>query len=221
MPTRLEAWSYSRLSTYEICPAKIRFGVFDKIKEPPNKAMERGSAVHKDIEMYLRGDMRKMTSAMRTSKDYLTKLRAATKRVDTWLEQKWGLDEDWEPCGFFDSNVWLRLVVDCAMEYKNHVRIIDFKTGKVRASHKTQLKLYAAAGFSHWDGVDRIECELAYIDHARVTKQVFTSDQHDELKHYFNQRTSRMLNDKTFDPSPSHLCNWCFYSKEKGGPCEY
>lgn len=49
----IQAVSHSRMKTHEGCPRKAMFKFIDKLKEPPNDAMERGLAMHQELENWL------------------------------------------------------------------------------------------------------------------------------------------------------------------------
>ena len=55
MSEKINQWSYSRLATFESCPKKAHFAYVRRIKEPGNKAMDRGKNIHTMCEDYIRG----------------------------------------------------------------------------------------------------------------------------------------------------------------------
>ena len=53
--SNITQWSYSRLKVFESCPKKAEYAFIQRIKEPGNKAMDRGKDIHKMCEEYIRG----------------------------------------------------------------------------------------------------------------------------------------------------------------------
>ncbi len=49
---KITAWSFSRYGDYQKCPLMAKFKAIDKIKEPSNKYLKRGTAIHKEAELY-------------------------------------------------------------------------------------------------------------------------------------------------------------------------
>jgi hypothetical protein len=45
--SNITQWSYSRLKVFESCPKKAEYAFIQRIKEPGNKAMDRGKDIHK------------------------------------------------------------------------------------------------------------------------------------------------------------------------------
>ena len=48
-------WSSSRYTVYDQCPAKAAYKFIDKLPEPPAPALDRGSLIHKQAELFIRG----------------------------------------------------------------------------------------------------------------------------------------------------------------------
>ena len=51
---KITSWSFSRWNVYEECPAKAKYKFIDKLKEPGSAAMDRGTALHKQCEDFLK-----------------------------------------------------------------------------------------------------------------------------------------------------------------------
>jgi len=216
MPGKVKAWSYSRLSTYEICPAKIGYGVVAGIKEPQNAAMARGSDIHKKGENYL-------AKGGRVPAEYkpLAEEMRALRKLKPVVEGKWCFTKRWKETGWFDRDAWVRLVMDVFARMGTYARIIDFKTGKVRDENMGQLSLYALAVFHRYPDITKVTAELWYVDHGIIRTKDFDRSEMDDLTRDWTKRAKPLLNDMKFVPTPNFLCQWCFFSKEKGGPCKY
>jgi CRISPR/Cas system-associated exonuclease Cas4 (RecB family) len=224
-PKIIKAWSFSRLNVYEECPAKAKYKYIDKLNEgPKGKALERGSKIHKLAESYLSKKLQvaDMPEELDLFEEEFHELR---KTKGLQLEGQVAFNADWDEVDWFDDDVWVRLVFDGAaiIEENDKViyRIIDFKTGKIRQKNELQLELYALAGFA-LQGVDIVRGELWYLDQGELVELEYDYDQLDAIDKAWRARSDRMLNDRSFKPTPStSACQWCPFTKSKKGPCKY
>lgn len=230
----IDAWSFSRLTTYEQCPAKAKYQIIDKLPIKPNAAMDRGAKIHRQAENYVKGKLRELPEDLQLFDEEFMQLREMfVKKSEHKVmpEQKWAFTRDWVPTEYFARDTFLRVVVDCAVlnEKEGRLTVIDYKTGKIRDGYDQQLRLYAAAGFALYPFVEQVCTELWYIDQGEIKggpeddeiTGVYVKDEHDDLVKEWDKRIKPMLVDKQFAPKPNNLCKWCDYSKANGGPCEY
>ena len=112
--SNIPQWSYSRLKTFEDCPKKAEYAYIQRIKEPGNKAMDRGKDIHKLCEEYIRGrfedDIPKQLVEFQEAFELLKEL--TLKRVMCFVRVTGLLTTEWEPTGWFDSDTWGRAKVD-------------------------------------------------------------------------------------------------------------
>lgn len=225
------SWSFSRYTDYKSCPAKFKYKHIDKLKEPPNAAMERGTAVHKLAENYLKGVIRAVPTALKLMADQFKALKAQKlKSVEedwaftaSWGETRW---DDWTGC-------WLRVKVDASYIVPEHSALvpIDFKTGRPRedknAEYEEQLELYSLGGLLKQPEIQVVSPRLWYVDHGvvhpdpEVREIEYTRDDVPALKKKWLARVKPMFNDRTFKPTPGDACRWCHFRKSNGGPCKY
>lgn len=222
----LSSWSFSRYNTYEQCPAKIKYAVVDRIKEPENDAMRRGSLIHKMCEDFVRGHI-DMCPEIEKFAGVLEDLKARYQRGEAVIvEDSWTFRADWTLTHAKDwDGAWLRMKIDSGYELevegKQRQRLIDWKTGKVspykEAEYALQLDLYAMAAFILKPHIDEVEVLLSYLDHGMFypAEPVIYTRERDaaRLKKEWTNRTKRMLADTRFAPTPSRMCGYCFYSK--------
>lgn len=220
------AWSWSRLQTYELCPAKAKYGYLDKIEEPKNPSMLRGSAIHKMAEDYVNKGGR-LKEELKLYEKMFKEVRELKKRkdVEIFTELQNALTEKWTATTWFGKDAWVRVIVDLAviMHGEKRARLIDHKTGKVNLEGAQQLELYAIWGFLTYPDVDTIDGELWFLDQLLVNRHVVTFHRKD-LKKLITRWTNRakpLLKDTKFAPKPNQKCRWCYYSKAKDGPCKF
>jgi CRISPR/Cas system-associated exonuclease Cas4 (RecB family) len=230
---QLTAWSFSRFMDYISCPAKAKYKHIDKLKEPPNAAMERGSAIHKMAEDYTNGALKKLPAELKLFEAEFKKL--ASQKVKM-VEESWTYKPDWTQTTWNDWNgAWLRAKLDAAYINVEHnaLVVIDHKTGKFRPEkneeYLLQLDLYGTVGLTQHPTVDVVSPRLWYLDHGRVYPdpeqgeeelEYFRKDA-DKLRKRWVQRVKPMMTDTTFKPTPGAACTYCHFRKSNNGPCQY
>lgn len=214
-PIKLTAWSFSRFQTYEQCPLKAKFQFIDRLKTASSPALEKGLEFHNACESYLKGLVKTVPPLLKTFKKELTALR----KNKCESEKEWTLTKDWRVTTWFSKDAWLRLKID-ALERVNPttLRVIDFKTGKVREEHENQLGLYALAAFMVEPHVNEVIAELWYFDSAHAASLTFMREELDQLREDWLDATQAMLNDENFVATPNRYCNWCDFGQGATGP---
>lgn len=250
----ITSWSYSRLSTYQQCPRRAKYLYVDKLKEPDEKApaLVNGSRVHALAAVHTTRQLPKWDRDSLPFKAELTaalKSKALPKELECFAEEfralqkanahcedQWTLDRDWNPLGpdgWFSPKAWLRIKVDVwyletsgpkrAQVTTLHIR--DHKTGKMSEDHALQRSLYALGGLIMFPDVKKVTAAHWYLDKGIEEKEEWDAGQLGALKEEWTRRTTAMLNDTTFAPTPSDKCKWCHFRHANkangGGQCEY
>jgi CRISPR/Cas system-associated exonuclease Cas4 (RecB family) len=241
------SWSFSRYNDHRICPRKAKLKHLDKIEEPPNDAMERGSLIDEAAEKYVKSEIAKAPQELAKFKKVFEAMRAAFKKTPEQMvvQETWTFTKDWETTAWNDwARGWVRLKVDCAIyEDKAHKRmtIRDWKTGKFKTDkleeYTQQLELYALGAFMVEPKLEHVDAMLVFLD-AGVTyprpdsseAERFSFDRKDvpRLKKLWDERVRRMLLDQAFPARPNNGCQWCHYRKANAAAmpdgkarCEY
>lgn len=239
----IKSWSFSRYSTYKLCPLKARLAYIDKIPEPPNKAMERGANIHTLAERFIKGELEELPPELQKSRVEFRKLRRRFKKLTSGItvEDTWAFTKEWDKTTWNDwVGCWLRVKLDCAEELKDGKTLVvyDWKTGKFRPDKNEeyieQLELYALSAFLMYDHIEFVQPKLVYLDEGTVypepgsldhLKLTFTRDSIEELRTKWEKRVKPMMNDQVFAPRPNNLCRWCHYRKDNaangGGQCQF
>lgn len=212
----IKAWSYSRLSDYQQCPRKAMFKYVMRLPEPPNKAMDRGTAIHSEGEAYLNWEMEEVPKMYFGFANSMQELR----ENNAIAEEQWAFRSDWTPCGWLDSEAWLRLKIDVAAVLDGKLHTIDFKTGQIRMSHQNQLELYALASMKRRPGFEQYVVENWYLDHNERTINIHYPVEEQRLQEKWENKVAPMLSDTQFLPTPNEYCKRCHFRKSNGGPCE-
>jgi len=237
---QITAWSFSRYSTYKSCPLKAKLAFIDKISEPPNDAMVRGTKIHELAEDYIKGKIRALPPELKLFKDDFKFYKTQYKKSISGMvvEDTWSFRKDWTETQWNDwAGCWVRIKLDCAHHEDDQTLIItDFKTGKYRQQsneeYVEQLELYALAALLLHPHIEVAKPRLQYLDEgvtyppADEDSLVFTRADIPKLKKLWEKRTKAMLSDTTFAPKANNFCRWCWYGQSKkaaGGPglCKY
>ena len=163
MIKKIDQWSYSRYGDYTTCPAKAKYKHLDKIKEPANPAMERGSLIHKEAEIYVEAQQDKMPDSLTKCASYFDEMADADM---VFTERKMAMTRDWKITDFFADDCWVRMILDLMFKIDDTLVIVDYKTGRQRPTHRDQLSLYAIAGFAEFgNSIKEVDAEIWYLDH--------------------------------------------------------
>lgn len=235
---KIDAWSYSRWSTYEECPAKAYYKFVLKLKEPDGPAAARGTRYHKMAEDYLT-DRTPMPIDLYKLADYYTALHATQPKC----EVEFAVDRQWDPTGWFDKGehaAWCRIKIDVVVppEFATApgapptVHIGDHKTGgvdkdgklkeKKAEEYEPQFSVYAIAGFKMYEVAQQVTTANYFIDAGVVVPgRLYKRAELSDLIKLWEKRTYNMLNDTLYSPNPGNQCRWCHYRKGNNGPCSY
>jgi RecB family exonuclease len=233
----LTSWSFSRYNDYKKCPFLFKCKHLQGIKEPPNQAMERGTAIHTMAEDYTKGKLPKLPAELGNFSDEFKELRKMYKgnRNSMIVEDNWAFKADWSETVWNDwGGCWLRVKMDAAFTISDVLHIIDHKTGKNRdyknAEYLEQCELYAAVGLHRNPLVVEARPRLWYLDEGTLYPEdndtlVYTQEDKPRLLKLWEKRVKPMFNDKTFRATPNNDCKWCHYRKDNaangGGQCKY
>lgn len=229
---QITSWSYSRLSDYKQCPLKAKLKHIDKLKEPSNKYMERGSMIHTLAEEFVKGKIAKCPPELIKMKPELTALRLLYKKKSQAMvvEDNWAFTSDWTETAWNDwTNCWVRIKLDCAHHIDDTtMAITDWKTGQYNqfnnVEYSEQLELYALACLLLHPHIETVKPRLAYTDHGiffpepgsdKEVELTFTRADIPRLKKLWAKRTKPMLADTQFAPRPNDKCSWCWFGKSQ------
>jgi hypothetical protein len=229
-------WSWSTLSIYRLCPRKAKYKVIDKLKEPGSPALDKGNAVHKAGELYMRGAYDEVPEQFLLFK----KEMIAFKKAGAKPEVSWAWDNQWVRCKSDDfARAWLRIKID--LQHWNAktktLTIIDYKTGKDHSEdddNKEQMRLYFLGALLTYPDAKKVITELWYLEHFTRARQeyIVKPGTLEAEKKYWGKQVAKMLSDKVvededgkrlagFEATPSAFaCRYCHYRKANGGPCE-
>ena len=193
---------------------------------PVSPAMDRGSKIHKEAEVYIKAPR---TGMLPESLKLFSKEFGFLRKAKAVAEGRMAFDIQWRPLAdYFDPRVWLRAVLDAHYDKKvggkKRKVLIDFKTGKIYPDNEDQVELYGTTSLSQWPEVDEVEVQLYYLDQGVILPEkprVFEREMLPMLQKKWDQKVIPLFTDKRFAPRPGGYCSYCWFSKKKQGPCQY
>lgn len=143
-------WSYSALTMFEQCPKKYyHIYVAKDAKDEDSQWSQDGKAIHNAMKARVVDNVA-LPMPMRPYEKAAAKFSMVSG--EKYAEQKLALNRQFEPCDFFASDVWVRVVIDLAIVQPHgsgkRAFVIDWKTGKVK-DDLTQNALNCAV-LSRW-----------------------------------------------------------------------
>ncbi len=229
MPTKviqgITAWSFSRLNDWRKCPKFAYYKHVLKLKEPGNDAMARGGEIDAMATSFVGSNAKaKLPVELKAFEQEFKALRKVNEHVVT--QEEWAFSASWQPTDWFARNAWLRIKTD--LHYMNPetgvLLLVDNKTGKQREWHNEQLDLYALGALLRPWKPKAVDVRIWYLDlgvELPEQEKLYTHADLPRLKKYWLKEATPMLKDRSFNEKPSNACNWCTFSKGKGGPCKF
>jgi len=203
--TKVMPLSFSRLSTFEQCPAQFDYlYVSKRVVNESNEHSDYGDRVHKVLEAKGKGTLDEST---------------LTDEGRSTLE-RWGHIVDkiisipgrnLTPVGWFDSDVWIRSIADVLVVDGATAYCLDYKTGKVK-ENPTQLQLFAAMVMWHFPEVQTVKTSFIWLKFDEVTNAKYERRFLDALWAALEPRfvkVQEVINLGVFNTRPSGLCPWC------------
>lgn len=212
------SWSYSMLTCWEKCAAQYNFRFNLHMKEEVTGAAMRGTSYHGHIEAYIKGEPAPLLPSLQPAFSLIERLKDNKVSV----EQKIGLDENWQPTEWKDA--WYRCVLDAVEQPDNGtLPVWEWKTGKHWPEHEDQRQLYGLAGLALYPAaqVGKVQVNGYYLDDHTMDVTVLDRETVKEVKKEFEMRSDIMAKDKTYAARPGFYCRWCAYARSKGGPCKF
>lgn len=218
----LKAWSYSVWNKYKTCPKQFFFVKIKKLKEPSSPALVKGIKWHGLGEDYVKGVIKKLPKEYKLFKKEMKHLLD----MGAIAEEQWAFRKDWTVCGWFDSDCWVRMKTDVFyINDDNVMKVIDFKTGKVKEEGYTeQLELMALGAFKLFEGLKGVEVELWFLEHGEIRPKqpaYYPASDEKRLQKLWEKRAKPLFDDTKFIENQSWLCNYCHFRKSNSGPCKF
>ena len=201
-------WSYSSISLFQQCPRKYyRLRVVKDIVEPEQQHLIYGTEVHQAAEDYVCND-----KGLDPKYAFLKPTLDALKTLPGMklCEYEMGLTKDFEPCGFYDENVWFRGIADLLVIDGNRAHLIDYKTSKSsQYADRKQLELLALLVFKHFPYVESIKAGLVFVVAEDLVKAAYTQEVQEKAWAKWLpeiQRLEKAMETDVWNPVPNFTC---------------
>lgn len=211
------ALSYSRLSTFEQCPAKFKAQYIDKTypSEDDKPVFVRGKKIHSQCDKYIKHKTKGLVKPAMSPE-----ASNAIPIIDTVIgkydivrgEQKLALNTNFKKCDWFDKSVIYRAILDMVAVKDKEALIIDFKTGKVRQYDNKptgQLHLSSTFIFTIFPKIDIITTAYLFLDHKQTITKTFNRDSYEKSVKVFKDLFKEVNIEKEWLPKKNKYCHWC------------
>lgn len=167
-PVRVFPYSYSSLTSFEMCPRKhLGERITKEFARPFNQASATGDSIHKQAELYaLKG-----TDFDNPYKKQIITIVDELKAMggEFFAERELCVTVDKEVCGWWADNGHARAKIDLLHVEGNVATIIDWKTGKPDP-YSTQLKQNALLVMLHYPEVEIVHTRYEWLAKGYATK---------------------------------------------------
>ena len=210
----MTTWSFSSLKTFEQCPKKYyHLKVVKDVKDEGSEATIYGQEAHTAAEEYIRDGVG-IPPKFKFLQPTLDALNAI--EGEKHCEIKMGLkltDDGYEPCGFFDKEVWWRGIADLVVINGSQAYSVDYKTSKnAKYADTKQLDAVAFALFHHFPEIKTVKSALAFV----VSKEFIKKNHYREHMHNYIKGFEPMLDrlngameTDVWNPISGPLCRFC------------
>ena len=223
--SKLMPLSFSRLSTFEQCPAQFDYRYVTKnVQSTTNEAADYGDRVHKVLEAYGHAltagqeaaaaavaleDTDEAKSTLKQWGGIVAKL--TSRNGDKYFEHQMAVNRQLQPVDWFAKDVWIRSIADVLIVDGDTAYCLDYKTGKVK-DNPTQLQLFAAMVMWHFPQVNTVKTSFVWLKFNEVTNAKYERRFLDALWRALEPRFDKVqetINLGVFETKPSGLCPWC------------
>lgn len=207
--SKLTAWSYSRLTGYETCPKKYyALSVAKTVKEKPSEHTDYGTQVHDSFAKYV-GKGVPLPLALRQHKPLLDRFIAAPG--EKLVEQKLALNSQFAATGWFDSDVYVRIINDLSILNGSVGILVDYKTG-IPYDDFTQLRIAGAVMFLLAPELEKLVLTYLWLKNKTQTTDRLSRKEMPGVWASLMPRLKRYqaAHDKQEFPAvPGGHCRWC------------
>jgi PD-(D/E)XK nuclease superfamily len=205
------AWSFSALARYENCPKQYyHISVKKDVKDEGSEYSEEGQIIHK-------GMYERITKGKPLPLNYRYLESTAAKFVgfpgDVSGELKFAMDRKFAPVSYFDSSVFVRVVVDLLVVARTRAIIVDWKTGKPQP-WSVQLDLTAAVLSTHLPEIETFDLAYVWLKDTKVKPSRMRRTKADLVNVWNNllprvAKIEQAIKTTDFPAKPSGLCKYC------------
>lgn len=202
------ALSWSRIAVFRECPYKFKEQFITKTypDDSNNPAFVKGKEVHDQVDKYIKHkDASKLGVIAKNAKDMVDGLPGLKGELQA------AVSDNWSKVDWFSKNIMFRAIYDAVYIDGSKAIILDWKTGKVQPYDQTrgQLHLSAAILFELNPQVDQIKSCYAFLEHEKVTANIFNRADHAANKAAWQLEAIAINEETEFAPKKNKYCYFC------------
>jgi hypothetical protein len=205
-------WSHSALKSFEQCARQ--YHEVKVLKKHPFRDTPQtlyGKDVHKAIEDYGR-EGTPIPDAYAQFNDVVDAIMRKPGRK--LYEHEMGLRADMTPCGFNDSDRWVRGIADMLIINDDNLtaRVVDWKTGSDKYPDRDQLVLMSLMVFAHFPHIREVKSALVFLVKGSMTTHSMSRDDIEPAWWQYKERVAKLeaaYDTGVWNPKQSPLCGWC------------
>lgn len=203
------AWSYSALTTYELCPKKYyHLYVAKDVRDIDSSFSADGKIVHDAMKARVI-DGKPLPLNLRHYEKIAAKFAAAPG--EKYGEMKLAINRKFEPCDYFAPDVWVRVIIDLAIVQGDSAIVVDWKTGKVK-DDPTQMALNAAVLARWMPEIGLFKTLYVWLQSNNLTPKNYTVSKFAAVWNDLLPRVAKIEEARkttTFPAKQGPLCGWC------------
>jgi len=211
-------FSYSRIDTYQQCPAKYLHSVLESVldNEKTLDINELEQEYNKNISVW--------DPDNNIPKDLISVGSVILQEFyDQYYDKKFNIYEKELPFNFIIGCYKILGFIDRVDVIGDRVNIVDYKTGKWEVALKDvpnnlQLGIYALAMHNIFPEKE-IYAELHYLRSGKKKGHLFTNEDIENVKINLISSITEIINDTNFTPtSNARVCSYCDHAKSGACP---
>lgn len=213
--------SYSGMNLYDQCPSAFARKYIRKEETlgdgKPSQAAMRGTRVHRDVELFLKGEVEELPDEALGFEDLFVGIRNEREPVP---EKRWAFSPEWELVDFSDKEkAQVRGILDIVYSHEGTCYVMELKTGKKYEDHATQRSLYGLAGALLYPDCENTVVQTIYLDGGMVDETQFMGGQIESYKWVWQRLINKTQPPQPYPQRPSWKCRFCPYHEDQGGTC--
>lgn len=234
----IKFWSFSSAKNYDKCPKMLehRYVLKTPKDERDNSAAARGTAIHKDLELYL--ETCKVSTGVMGGGDpavygdpidppqfkyegLVGEIKDLCTQYPFTQEEMLYFNKDWNLVDSF-KDAWLMAAMDVFIQISDtECVIVDWKTGKKEGneiSHQQQGQLYALCAWKRNPMLEKIKVIFVYIDQNTKTEATWKTGHMSRFFATWDTKGKEITSATKFTAKPNkYSCRYCDYQQS----CEF
>jgi ATP-dependent helicase/DNAse subunit B len=226
----VETYSYSKLSTFDLCPYKYYLQYVLKIKTPfsDNATLEKGRFLHYLLENYpdltvtYKLKYPEVKNKEQFYREFIRELAKTAKNVKFLLqedtivarEQNFYLDANFKIVEKKSESTY-NGIIDYVGQFNRMILLVDWKSGSTQTlASLDQLMFYASWAFAKFPGTIKVKCYLMFIEQNEFKHITVTRAMLKEIQDKYRQKVATIESTTEFKKCRNDKCQWCAFATD-------